>query len=89
MSNAGIEFHLYYNGILGWVILTQRVVDKNHPSFHSQPDFSHFALVILLMCRFDIPPLSFVAMYNSMAVHSSGWNAVTAASRACRTRTAS
>jgi len=31
MSNAGIEFHLDYNGIFGWVILTQSVVGRNHP----------------------------------------------------------
>ena len=31
MSNAGIEFHLDYSGIFGWVILTQGVVGGNHP----------------------------------------------------------
>jgi hypothetical protein len=31
MSKAGIEFHLDYNGISGWVILTQYVVGGNHP----------------------------------------------------------
>ncbi len=43
MSNAGIEFHLDYNGILGWVILTQSVVGRNHPSFHH----SQISLILL------------------------------------------